>query len=309
MADSSPRATGTSADRSAAPDWAPQAEHANAASAAAVAAARPRGRDAAAPASGVEASPPHTPPEPHPLSLGQRVYLWLSAVFVTSIVMANIVGVKLFSIDTGLVLPGGGRFAVEHTVGMLVFPVTFLLTDLLNEYFGPRAARRVAYVGFAMAAMAFGVLAAARAMPTLEGIPGTASSAAFEEVFGSASLMYIASLLAFLVGSLLDIAVFSGFNRLTRGRLVWLRTTGSTVVSQVFDSLAVTFLFFWVFPVLAGKEHADLAFVLRTAATGYVLKFALALLLTPAIYAGRAVMGGVLGLAPAVRFDQAAATG
>lgn len=228
----------------------------------------------------------------------------MAGLFVTAIVMANVLGVKLFRVDTGL-LPGeNGTFKVEHTVGMLVFPITFLLTDLLNEYYGPKAARRVTYIGFAMAALAFVLIAAARAMPILEGIPGTATGEAFENIFGSASLMYIASLVAFLIGSLLDIAIFGVFRRLTGGRMVWLRATGSTVVSQLFDSLLVTFLFFWVFPVALGQEHAGVGFVLKTAATGYALKFVLAVGLTPVIYAGRWVFERVLGLRPAAERAQ-----
>ncbi len=230
--------------------------------------------------------------------VGQRVYLWLTALFVNAIVLANVVGVKLFSFDTPLRLGDGSTFRVEHTVGMLVFPLTFLITDLLNEFYGPQAARRVTYVGFTMAACAYGVLWLARVAPPLEGIPGTASQAAIDEVFGSASVMYLASITAFLIGSLLDIAVFHVFKRITGGRYVWLRTTGSTAISQVFDSLLVTFLFFWLLPVLRGQEHADFGFVIVTAAAGYVLKFVLAVLLTPAVYLGRWGMTRFFGLRP-----------
>lgn len=250
--------------------------------------------------------------EPHAPTVPQQVYLWLSGLFVTAIVMANVVGVKLFTFETGVRLPWQGEgesLKVEHTAGMIAFPVTFLLTDLLNEYFGARAARRVAFVGFGMAGVAFGLIEGSRALPTLEGIPGTATASSFENVFGSATLMYIASMAAFLLGSLLDIGIFTTFNRLTRGKLVWLRTTGSTVVSQVFDSLIVTSLFFWVFPVVRGAEHEGWDFVLRTAATGYVLKFVLAVVLTPVIYAGRWGMSRVFGLRPAAVFGREAAVG
>lgn len=241
--------------------------------------------------------------DPHALSVAQHVYLWLCAVYVTSLVMANVLGVKLFSFATGWQAPGlGHELKIEHTVGMLAFPVTFLLTDLINEYYGNRAARRAAYVAFAMAFLAFLLIAIARTFPTLEGIPGTATAAAFENIFGSATLMYLASLVAFLVGSLLDIAIFAWFKRRTGGRLVWLRATGSTVISQMFDSLLVTWLFFWGFPALLGQQRAPLAFVLATAATGYVLKFVISVVLTPVIYAGRWVLARGFGLVP-VRLD------
>ena len=118
----------------------------------------------------------------HELDVPQRVYLWLAAVFVTSLVLANILGVKLFLFS--LELPGLGAIPVEHTAGMLAFPVTFVLTDLLNEYYGKRGARRVTVVAFAMAGFALLLITAARWMPIREGIPGTATAAAFEQIFG-----------------------------------------------------------------------------------------------------------------------------
>ncbi|MBI5853469.1 MAG: queuosine precursor transporter [Planctomycetes bacterium] len=246
-----------------------------------------------------------TDPSPFPRSLAelshepdvpQRVYLWLAAVFVTSLLLANILCVKLFLFHVEL--PGLGTVPVEHTAGMLAFPVTFLLTDLLNEYYGRRGARRVALLAFAMAVLALLLISAARWLPIREGVPGTATASAFEQIFGSSQVMYVASLVAFLLGSFLDIALFGFFKRLTRGRLVWLRATGSTVISQVFDSLVVTWLFFRTFPQMLGLDVAEPGFVLRTAATGYLLKFALAIALTPVIYAGRAVLARAFGLVP-----------
>jgi len=243
-------------------------------------------------------------PEPHAPTTPQVVYLWISGVFVTSLLMANVLGVKLFSIDTGIrgLLEGDATLRIEHTVGMLPFPITFLLTDLLNEFYGKRAARRVTYIAFAMAALAFGMISAGRSLPILEGIPGTATEAAFEQVFGASSVMYIASICAFLIGSLLDILVFGLFHRMTGERLVWLRATGSTVVSQVFDSFIVTFLYFWVFPILLRTEAgpAEVGFVLRTALTGYILKFVIAVAVTPLIYLGRWFLMNVLKMRPAV---------
>jgi uncharacterized integral membrane protein (TIGR00697 family) len=181
---------------------------------------------------------------------------------------------------------------------MLPFPLTFLLTDLVNEYYGRRAARRLTYVAFAMAALAFVMILISRKVPIMEGIPGTASQEAYENIFGSATVMYVASIVAFLCGGLLDIWIFGVFNRLTRGRMVWLRATGSTVVSQVFDSFIVTFLFFMGFPMLMGKEASSFGDVLEIAKTGYILKFFIAVGLTPVIYAGRWYIHSQFGMAP-----------
>lgn len=224
-----------------------------------------------------------------------RLYLWMSAVFVTCLLLANILGVKLFRFELAL---AGKVLPVEHTVGMLTFPITFLLTDLLNEYYGKKAARRVTYIGFAMGLLAFLLIYVARAAPTLEGIPGTATHHAFENIFGAAALMYLASMIAFLAGSLLDIFLFGVFKRMTGGKYVWFRATGSTVVSQLFDSFVITFTFFQILQRLTGGEPAPLDFVIKTALTGYILKFVIAVLLTPAVYAGRWAIRRYAGLQP-----------
>jgi uncharacterized integral membrane protein (TIGR00697 family) len=228
----------------------------------------------------------------------QALYVWISGVFVTSLVVANMIGSKLFRFELDLSALGLGVIPVEHTTGMIPFPITFLLTDLVNEYYGRRATRRVTYIAFSMAALAFCFIAAARAVPILEGIPGTATQESFENIFGQASLMYIASIIAFLCGSLLDISLFGVFKRLTNGRFVWLRATGSTVISQIFDSFLVTWVFFQGLPMLLNKQPADFDFVLRTAATGYVLKFFIALALTPLIYLGRWMIREWFGMTP-----------
>ncbi len=249
-------------------------------------------------------TPTTLPTDPSALDVRVRVYLWLAAVFVTSLLLANIIGVKVFRFEFDL--GPLGTLPVEHTVGMLPFPITFLLTDLLNEYYGKRGARRVAFLAFAMGALGFVLIDIARHFPILEGIPGTATGESFENIFGAARLMYLASLAAFLLGSLLDIFLFGVFKRLTRGRYVWLRATGSTVISQLFDSILVTFFFFWLAPILlravygsqAGAEPAEPGWILRTALTGYILKFVIAVALTPLIYAGRAFIRIRFGMTP-----------
>lgn len=231
-----------------------------------------------------------------------RLYIWLTGIFVTCLLMANVLGVKLFAYKLTL---GSLEIPVEHTVGMLPFPITFVLTDLLNEYYGKKAARRVTWIAFAMAVIAFILIYAGRRMPILEGIPGTADGKSFENIFGSSSLMYLASIIAFLIGSMLDIFTFGFFKRLTKGKMVWLRATGSTVISQVFDSFVITFVFFIVLQKLVGNEPATFGFVLKTAATGYILKFVIAIALTPMIYLGRWLIRTRLGIEPMPASDVA----
>jgi len=229
-----------------------------------------------------------TPPK---FDLRQKVFLVLAALQITSLIVANMIGVKLFSVEVA-------GIPVEHTAGMLPFPITFLLTDLINEFYGNKAARMIAWIAFGMALFAFILVAVARLLPILEGIPGTADEHSFEVVFGNSALMTICSIIAFLFGSLLDIAVFTFFKRITNGKMVWLRATGSTVVSQLFDSFVITILYFQVAQGLTGGQVAGIDFVLRTALTGYILKFVIAVILTPAMYACRAFLRRVVKLEP-----------
>lgn len=234
----------------------------------------------------------------HTFTVQQRVYLWLTGFSVASLLVADIVGIKLFRIP--LPFPILGFTAIEHTCGMITFPVTFLLTDLVNEYYGKRAARRLAYLGVAMAMYVFVIINLAQAMPYLDASFNVRKEE-FDAIFGSAKIMYIASVSAYLVGSLCDIAVFGFIKRLTGQRLVWLRATGSTVISQLIDSFVVSYLAFslgrQLFPS-AANPPAPLAAIPGIAVTGYALKFAIAIAITPVIYAGRYAMHRWLGLTP-----------
>ena len=232
---------------------------------------------------------PDKPREPHPLTTPQRLYLWLTAAFVTCLLVADIIGSKLFSVRILGV-------DVLHSVAMIPFPVTFLITDLLNEYYGKAAARRVVYVGLACAGLGFVFLLIGDVMPIAGISPITQDQ--YDAVFGSARLMYVASLTAYLIGSMLDIFVFGALKRLTKGRWLWLRATGSTVVSQMVDSLVVTAIFFGSQKTLGDGSPVTLAAILKIAATGYTLKFFIAVGLTPLIYAGHRVMHRWFGLQP-----------
>lgn len=240
---------------------------------------------------------PATPSAPPTLeaqtrfSTAQTVYLWLTALSVAALLIADITGVKLFAFNVA-------GLTIKHSCGMLTFPITFLLTDLVNEYYGKKAARRIIWIGFAMGAFVWCVVRATLSMPRWD-VPFNVAPESFEAVFQSSQIMYFASLLAYLTGSMCDIAVFGWLKRLTGGKMVWLRATGSTVISQMLDSLVVTFFGLSVGRMLLGGGNPmPLSEVPSTAATGYMLKFAIAIALTPLIYAGRAVMHRQFGLVP-----------
>ncbi len=240
----------------------------------------------------------------HEFSVAQRLYVWLACFFCACLLIADIVGIKLFRIP----LPFSFRVpwadqpidAIEHTCGMITFPVTFLLTDLVNEYYGKKGARRITWIALSMGLFVFVIMNIAQYLPYLNA-PYNVKPESFDAVFGSAKGMYIASMVAFLAGQLSDISLFALFKRLTGGRMIWLRATGSTVVSQMIDSFFVSFVAFYlwrkVFPDPA-TPAAPFEDVLKIAATGYMLKFVVAVAITPLIYAGHGMIHRWVGLTP-----------
>lgn len=193
----------------------------------------------------------------------QRLYVWLMGVFVTALIAGDLIGGKFFRI--------GG---VDLSVGMIPFPLTFVLTDVINEFYGQEGARRITFVGLGMALFVFAVINVALMLPVSPESP--MSQELFARAFGWSARLYVASLSAYVLGQLLDISLFQLFLKVTGHRLLWLRATGSTVVSQALDTLVVNFV------LLSGTK--PLAFVLSVARNGYVVKLLIAVVMTPAIY-------------------------
>ena len=232
-------------------------------------------------------------------SPAQRVYVTLAALSVAALLIADIIGVKLFQLDVSYW--SGKKWTIVHTCGMLPFPITFLITDLVNEYYGRKAARRIVWLSLAMGLLVYVVVRVSLRMPHLDA-PFNVDKDAFAQIFATSQVMYIASLIAYLVGNMCDIAMFGWIKRLTGGRMIWLRATGSTVVSQFIDSFIVTWVAFSVgrryFGDPGGPSPMPFDEVLRTAATGYVLKFVIGIGITPLIYLGRHIIRTRYGLVP-----------
>jgi uncharacterized integral membrane protein (TIGR00697 family) len=215
------------------------------------------------------------------------LFVVLAALFVTCLVVGDLIGVKLT--DVGVL---GRTFTIS--LGMIPFPVTFLLTDLLNEFYGKARARFVTLVGFAMALLTLALVTVADAVPiapfTRE--PGWTgvTEAQFSSVFAGSQRILVASMVAYLVGQLLDISVFHALKRLTRSRLLWLRATGSTLVSQLVDTVFVQFL--------AWSGTLPTEKILEIVASSYTFKVMVAVGLTPVIYAGHALVERWFGLHP-----------
>jgi uncharacterized integral membrane protein (TIGR00697 family) len=233
--------------------------------------------------SAAPAASAHDPAEPSPGTRAadrkQVLYLWLGGMFVAALIVGDFVGGRFFRVGS-----------VDLSAGMLAFPLTFILTDVVNEFYGTVGARRITYLGLGTAIFAFLVINIALALPpSAKGWPEDV----FRTVFSSSRRLYIGSLLAFLLGQLADIAIFGAFKRLTHHRLIWLRATGSTVVSQLLDTIVVNVV------LLAGRDDAQS--ITRIIVNSYLTKIAAAVLLTPLIYAAHALV--VRGLHIAERED------
>jgi queuosine precursor transporter len=205
----------------------------------------------------------------------QRTFVFLTALFVAALITGDFIGGKFFVL-----------FGRSFSAGIIPFPLTFVLTDVVNEFYGTHGARRLTYAGLGAAVFVWAVINLALALPTSSQSP--IPDAVFRGAFGTSSRLYAASLTAYMIGQLLDISIFQVLRRLTGHRLLWLRATGSTVLSQAIDSFAVSFVF------LVGAR--SLRFITTNAANNYVGKLVMAILLTPMIYIGHAVFRRILAI-------------
>ncbi|MDU0372503.1 queuosine precursor transporter [Hymenobacter endophyticus] len=231
---------------------------------------------------------------PQPLShKKQQLYLVLSGIFIVNALLAEIIGVKIFSVDALMGLPG------NLTAGVLIWPVVFVTTDIINEYFGKEGVLRVSYLTVGLILFAFLVIYATTLLPPaafwLEANNTDAQGRPFDVDFAYRSIfrqglgIIMGSITAFGIGQLLDATVFQLLRRATGGRYVWLRATGSTLVSQLVDSFVVLFVAFYVF------GNWTLGQVLSVANANYWYKFAAAILLTPVLYLAHFLIDRYLG--------------
>ena len=218
-----------------------------------------------------------------------QVYSWLAAIFVSSLLIANLIGAYLFEIKLPFSIPFVGDRGLL-SAGIIPFPITFILTDLLNEYYGEKGARFITYIGLGMSILIYLYLVAAQHLPIAPEtviLPGQYN--AFADNYAS---MFIASLTAYLIGQLLDIKIFGFFKAMTGNKFLWLRATGSTVISQLFDSLLVTSIAFY--------DNLSPDKILLIAASNYTWKFIISIGITPILYAGHIFLKQFLHMQPEI---------
>jgi queuosine precursor transporter len=238
------------------------------------------------------------------------LYIFLSAIFLTNALVAEIIGVKIFSAEALLGLKpaqvqlfGGFVLDVNLTAGAVIWPVVFVTSDIINEYFGQAGVRRISFLTAGFVAYSFLVIFLVTTLPPAQfwlevnakdaaGQPVNIDRA-FQMIFRQGLGIIVGSLTAFLLGQVLDAAVFHRIKRITGPRLIWLRATGSTLVSQLIDSFVVLFIAFYVF------GNWSLTQVLAVSIINYLYKSAAAIILTPVLYAAHAGIDRYLGPEPA----------
>ena len=226
----------------------------------------------------------------------------LCALFVGFFVAAEVLGGKLFSfrlfglgpVDLGL----GPDAKFAATAGILAFPLTFVMTDIVNEYFGKPLVKLFTWIAIAVNLLLQPVIRLAIAAPAISFTPGISDAdlqRAFEIAFGQTTSIVVASLCAFALAQWLDVHVFTWLRHNTGGKHLWLRAQGSTIVSQMIDTLAVIYLAFVVIPMVMGKEPWTLSNALSVSLTNYVYKFLIAVGSTPVLYLVHAAVDRYLG--------------
>ena len=211
---------------------------------------------------------------PEKRKLAAKIYLYLAALFITSLVVSNLIFQKFFywyPLDGKIF----GSRLFELSVGILPYPITFLITDLISEIYGKIAANRVVTAGIFASFFSMGILLIADYVPAMESSP--VDNATFTQVFSLSPLAVLASMIAYLLAQFVDIRIYHFWKKLTNGKMLWLRNNFSTFASQFLDTFSVVCLLS-VFGVLPW----DLFFGLVL--SGFIFKVIVALLDTPLLY-------------------------
>jgi uncharacterized integral membrane protein (TIGR00697 family) len=208
-----------------------------------------------------------------------KLFIVLSCVFVSCLLLGDVIGGKTVSTPLGPI-----------SVGMIPFPVTFLLTDVVNDFYGRKGARFLTLVGFGMALLAYVILQVGTWAPVDESTYFTQPE--FQKIFGGSAQLFVASMIAYLFGQFLDIQVFQFWKALTQSKHLWLRATGSTLLSQIIDTATINIVFwYWT----ANKTWG---WIFEKIGREYMIKLVVAILLTPAVYAIHGFVVRILKIEP-----------
>jgi uncharacterized integral membrane protein (TIGR00697 family) len=244
-----------------------------------------------------------------------RLFIELAGFFLINALLANFVGGKIFSLEDTLGIEPvewsllGVQGNLSFTAGVLLWPFVFVMTDIINEYFGVRGVRLISWIAVAFICYAFVAAYAAIALAPAGfwveanrdlGVPDI--QRAFALIFGQGLWIIAGSVVAFLIGQMIDVAVFHRIRRATGEKLVWLRATGSTAISQLLDSFVVLYIAF-----VLGPQQWSIAQFLAVGTVNYAYKLAVAIALIPLLYFARRLIKTYLGADEAERLRNEAA--
>jgi uncharacterized integral membrane protein (TIGR00697 family) len=215
----------------------------------------------------------------------QTLFLVLAGVFIGNALLAELIGGKLFQVPTPW-------HTFTLSCGIVLWPVVFVFTDIINEYFGRDGVRKMSFLAAAIIAYSFVALTAAGAVPAASFSP--VDDASFERVFTQSQWIIVGSIAAFLLAQLIDVTVFWIIRRNTGHRFLWLRATGSTLVSQLIDTFVVGFIGLHL-PTYFGRPGPNLGEFINAGFSGYLFKFLIAISTTPLLYLVHRVVDGYLG--------------
>jgi queuosine precursor transporter len=247
-----------------------------------------------------------------------KLFLILAGFFIANAMIAEFIGVKIFSLEDTvgikrLELPlFGSNFSFHLTAGVLLWPVVFIMTDIINEYYGSKGVKFLSYLTVTLIAYSFLMFSGAIGLKPSEyftiGNNIDNANNAFRGIFGQGLWIIIGSMVAFLIGQVLDVLVFHRIKKATGEKRIWLRATGSTLISQLVDSFVVLFIAFYIGRrIQEGQGDAwTLKQILVTGTGNYIYKFIVAIVLTPVIYLIHGVIERYLGHNKAAEMKQAA---
>jgi uncharacterized integral membrane protein (TIGR00697 family) len=221
-----------------------------------------------------------------------KLFIVITAFFVANALIAECIGGKIFSLEkllgfepANFSILGYSGLSFSLTCGVLLWPLEFVITDIVNEYYGPKAVKRISYTAVALISYAFIMFYISIHIPSADWWPASKKQdgiddlqLAFSGIFGQGLWIILGSLTAFLVSQFVDVFIFHKIKKITGEKKIWLRATGSTLVSQLIDSFIVLTIAFKFGNNWTWKQ------VIAVCCVNYMYKATVAILLTPVIY-------------------------
>lgn len=220
------------------------------------------------------------------LVIQERVFLTCTAIFIAALVSCNLIFQKFFYWNCPTPF---GPYHFEISVGILPYPITFVVTDIVSEIYGKRRADQIVVSGFIASVLVIALILVALAVPQTSWSP--VSDETFRRVFGLATPAVLASMIAYLTAQFIDIRIFHFWKRVTQGKHLWLRNNGSTIVSQFVDTLTVL-LVLCMAGVIEWERFTGLF------ENGFLFKVLIALCDTPVVYLSVWFLRKLMGLQP-----------